>query len=129
MKRRFKAPTSALPHYVFQVERLSHEGRGIAHYGTDPSHPTEKHGKKVFISNALPGEIVRAQLTHQSAKFEQAQQIASQLETGTVWINSHADVSPAAPFGGWKLSGLGYSFGLSGLLLFTKKQAIHVTAE
>ena len=75
MKRRFKAPTSALPHYVFQVERLSHEGRGIAHYGTDPSHPTEKHGKKVFISNALPGEIVRAQLTHQSAKFEQAQQI------------------------------------------------------
>ena len=64
-----------------------------------------------------------------SKDIEQAQQIASQLETGTVWINSHADVSPAAPFGGWKLSGLGYSFGLSGLLLFTKKQAIHVTAE
>ena len=64
-----------------------------------------------------------------SKDIERAQQIASQLETGTVWINSHADVSPAAPFGGWKLSGLGYSFGLSGLLLFTKKQSIHVTAE
>lgn len=75
MKRRFKAPTSALPRYIFQVEGLSHEGRGIAHYGTDPSHPAEKKGKKVFISNALPGEIVRAQLTHQSAKFEQAQRI------------------------------------------------------
>lgn len=62
-----------------------------------------------------------------SKDLEQAQQIASRLETGTVWINSHSDLSPAAPFGGWKLSGLGYSFGLSGLLLFTEKQAIHIT--
>lgn len=59
--------------------------------------------------------------------IDQATKIASQMETGTVWINSHSDLSPAAPFGGWKLSGLGYSFGLDGLLLFTHKQAIHIT--
>jgi len=62
-----------------------------------------------------------------SKDIEKAQNIASQMETGTVWINSHSDLSPAAAFGGWKLSGLGYSFGLDGLLLFTHKQAIHIT--
>ena len=55
-----------------------------------------------------------------------AQAIAARIQTGTVWINSHSDLSPAAVFGGWKHSGQGYSFGLDGLLLFTQKQAIHL---
>ncbi|MDM1757714.1 MULTISPECIES: aldehyde dehydrogenase family protein [unclassified Acinetobacter] len=63
-----------------------------------------------------------------SQNLELAENIASQMETGTVWINSHSDLSPAAVFGGWKLSGLGYSFGLDGLLLFTHKQAVHITS-
>ena len=62
-----------------------------------------------------------------SKDIAKAEEVASQMETGTVWINSHSDLSPAAPFGGWKTSGLGFSFGLDGLLLFTRKQAIHVT--
>lgn len=57
-----------------------------------------------------------------------AEQIASRMQTGTVWINSHSDLSPAVPFGGWKMSGSGYSFGLDGLLLFTQKQAVHITS-
>lgn len=61
-----------------------------------------------------------------SKNLEIAQQIASRMDTGTVWINSHSDLSPAAPFGGWKHSGLGYSFGLDGLLLFTHKQSVHI---
>ncbi|TCM62700.1 acyl-CoA reductase-like NAD-dependent aldehyde dehydrogenase [Acinetobacter calcoaceticus] len=60
-----------------------------------------------------------------SSDLNKAQQAAAQMQTGSVWINSHADVSPFAAFGGWKMSGLGYSFGLDGLLLFTRKQAIH----
>ncbi|MEG0343128.1 MAG: aldehyde dehydrogenase family protein [Acinetobacter sp.] len=59
-----------------------------------------------------------------SKDIAKAEQIASQMQTGTVWINSHSDVSPYAEFGGWKMSGVGYTFGLDGLLLFTKKQAI-----
>lgn len=55
----------------------------------------------------------------------QAEQIANQIQAGTVWINSHADVSPHAVFGGWKMSGLGYSFALDGLLQYTKPQAVH----
>ncbi|MFM6905052.1 MAG: aldehyde dehydrogenase family protein [Acinetobacter tjernbergiae] len=59
--------------------------------------------------------------------LEQAQKLALTMETGTVWINSHSDLSPQVAFGGWKLSGLGYSFGLDGLLQYTHKQAIHLS--
>lgn len=59
--------------------------------------------------------------------IEQAQKLALTMETGTVWINSHSDLSPQVAFGGWKLSGLGYSFGLGGLLQYTHKQAIHIS--
>ena len=62
-----------------------------------------------------------------SKDIQKAEEIASCMETGTVWINSHSDLSPAAAFGGWKTSGLGFSFGVDGLLLFTHKQAIHIT--
>jgi acyl-CoA reductase-like NAD-dependent aldehyde dehydrogenase len=61
-----------------------------------------------------------------SKDIVKAQEIAARMQTGTVWINSHSDLSPAAVFGGWKYSGQGYSFGLDGLLLFTQKQAIHL---
>ena len=62
-----------------------------------------------------------------SNKLEKAQEIAARMETGSVWINSHGDLSPEAAFGGWKLSGLGYSFGIGGLLQFTHKQSVHVS--
>ena len=71
MKQRAPSRTTQLPHYIFQVERLSHEGRGIAHYA-DANHPADKHGKKVFIRYALPGEMVEAQITHQAKKLEEA---------------------------------------------------------
>lgn len=63
--------------YIFQVEKLSHEGRGIAHYGVEaemskPRHPDEKKGKKVFIRFALPRELVKAKITRQVSKLEEA---------------------------------------------------------
>lgn len=57
--------------------------------------------------------------------LDQAEKLALNMETGTVWINSHSDLSPQAAFGGWKLSGLGFSFGIDGLLQYTHKQSIH----
>ncbi len=53
MKHRAKPRPTQQPSYIFQVESLSHEGRGIAHYGSHPDHPAEKQGKKVFINYAL----------------------------------------------------------------------------
>lgn len=75
MKHRASTRPSQLPRYIFKVERLSHEGRGIAHYAEAVDHPTEKQGKKVFIRYALPGETVEAQITHQAKKLEEADSI------------------------------------------------------
>lgn len=76
MKHRASTRPSQLPRYIFKVERLSHEGRGIAHYVADEQeHPTDKHGKKVFIRYALPGETVEAQITHQAKKLEEAESV------------------------------------------------------
>lgn len=44
------------------VERLSHEGRGIARH----------QGKTVFIAGALPGERVKARLTHSHKRYDEA---------------------------------------------------------
>jgi acyl-CoA reductase-like NAD-dependent aldehyde dehydrogenase len=57
-----------------------------------------------------------------SKDFERATHIADQLESGTVWVNSHFDVSPTAPFGGHKFSGIGVEWGLSGLLSYCNSQ-------
>ncbi len=41
-----------------------------------------------------------------TSDMEKAKEVASQIEAGYIWINS-AGRYPGAPFGGWKLSGIG----------------------
>ncbi|MQY44006.1 aldehyde dehydrogenase family protein [Epibacterium sp. SM1969] len=53
-----------------------------------------------------------------------AKKIASRLECGSVWINSHGMVQPNAPFGGVKSSGLGVEFGPEGLKEYTDIQVV-----
>ncbi len=68
--------TAKLETYEFEVQSLSHEGRGVALYSANmPNHPPEKVGKKVFIRHALVGEKVRAQVNHQAARFDEAQML------------------------------------------------------
>jgi acyl-CoA reductase-like NAD-dependent aldehyde dehydrogenase len=50
-----------------------------------------------------------------SADRERAREIATRLEAGTVWINSHGGIDPRIPFGGIKQSGYGLEFGVEGL--------------
>ncbi|QDC11661.1 aldehyde dehydrogenase family protein [Oceanicola sp. D3] len=50
------------------------------------------------------------------------QEIASRLECGSVWLNSHGMIQPNAPFGGLKKSGLGVEFGEEGLMEYTDIQ-------
>ena len=56
-------------------------------------------------------------------------EIAEQLETGTVWINEFLHISPLAPFGGHKQSGLGAEYGVDGLKEFTYPQVITVKRD
>ncbi|MCQ6255204.1 aldehyde dehydrogenase family protein [Pseudomonas sp. Q11] len=57
---------------------------------------------------------------------EQAQALASRLESGVAWVNCHAQIQPNTPFGGSKMSGFGVEFGLEGLLEFTGQQLLYV---
>jgi acyl-CoA reductase-like NAD-dependent aldehyde dehydrogenase len=53
-------------------------------------------------------------------------ELASALECGTGWVNQHGALTPFAPFGGCKWSGLGYENGPWGLAAFTELQVISV---
>jgi acyl-CoA reductase-like NAD-dependent aldehyde dehydrogenase len=61
-----------------------------------------------------------------SDNIEQAKAVASRLECGTVWINSHGLVAPHVPFGGIKSSGFGVEFGIEGLEEYTVIQSMHI---
>lgn len=58
-RRRKKLPEAPL---TLEIEKLSHEGRGIAHSG----------GKVVFVEGALPGETVEAVLTGRRDSYDEA---------------------------------------------------------
>jgi len=52
--------------------------------------------------------------------------MAQRLESGTAWVNDHATISPDAPFGGAKQSGIGTEFGLHGLDEYMQLQTLRV---
>lgn len=56
---------------LLTINNLSHDGRGVACYGDDDSHIIDKHGKKVFVSFALPDETVRVKITNSRKSFEE----------------------------------------------------------
>ena len=61
-----------------------------------------------------------------SANPERAYALAEQMDTGTVWINKHAELDPTIPFGGAKMSGLGNELGQEGLQEFTQQKIINM---
>jgi acyl-CoA reductase-like NAD-dependent aldehyde dehydrogenase len=56
--------------------------------------------------------------------LDRAFQVATRIETGTVWINKFLDVSPDFSFGGAKQSGTGRELGQEGLEEFTQVKII-----
>ncbi len=59
----------AMPPVELTIDRLSHEGRGIAH---------RDDGKIVFVDGALPGEQVTAQVTFTHKKYDEASVLSVQ---------------------------------------------------
>ncbi|MFY0676745.1 MAG: aldehyde dehydrogenase family protein [Neptuniibacter sp.] len=56
----------------------------------------------------------------------EAAKLASRLECGTTFANTHAEIQPNVPFGGCKMSGFGVEFAQEGLLEYTSIQVVHV---
>jgi acyl-CoA reductase-like NAD-dependent aldehyde dehydrogenase len=57
---------------------------------------------------------------------DKAMAVAKQVRTGTMWVNEYHMLSAAAPFGGYKQSGIGREFGLEGILEYMQMKHIHV---
>ncbi|KAE8364494.1 aldehyde dehydrogenase domain-containing protein [Aspergillus caelatus] len=57
---------------------------------------------------------------------KQAERIASKLQAGSVWVNTHLELDARAPFGGHKESGLGSELGMAGLEAYTNLQTLHL---
>lgn len=58
--------------------------------------------------------------------ISKAHRLASEIESGTVWINSSNDTDVKVPFGGFKMSGIGAELGEYGLQNYTRPKAVHV---
>lgn len=61
-----------------------------------------------------------------SNDIERAVEIASRMETGTVWINDNLQNGPHIPFAGAKQSGFGVENGKEGLREFTAPKSIFI---
>jgi acyl-CoA reductase-like NAD-dependent aldehyde dehydrogenase len=57
---------------------------------------------------------------------EKAWSLAENMESGSVWVNKHADIQPHLPFGGAKFSGVGSELGEEGLKEFTQVQVLNM---
>ena len=61
-----------------------------------------------------------------SSNMERAQQVASRIDSGTVWVNQHCAFGPHIPFPPAKESGVGVEWGKEGLEEFTAMQVINI---
>jgi aldehyde dehydrogenase (NAD+) len=53
-----------------------------------------------------------------------AHRIAGALKAGTVWVNCYDVIDTAAPFGGYKMSGLGRELGEYALANYTEVKTV-----
>jgi aldehyde dehydrogenase (NAD+) len=58
--------------------------------------------------------------------IEKAHAIANSVRAGTVWVNCYDVFDAAAPFGGYKMSGLGRELGEYGLHNYTEVKTVTV---
>ena len=57
---------------------------------------------------------------------ERGAEVASKIETGTIWVNRHLVLPKDIPFGGAKQSGIGVQNGIEGIEDFTQRRVLNV---
>jgi acyl-CoA reductase-like NAD-dependent aldehyde dehydrogenase len=59
-----------------------------------------------------------------SNDMQEAERIARQIHSGSVWVNTHLELDPCAPFGGHNESGIGCEGGADGLKAYCNTQTL-----
>ncbi len=57
---------------------------------------------------------------------ERGAEVASRIQTGTIWVNRHLVLPKDVPFGGAKQSGIGVQNGIEGIEDFTQRRVLNV---
>jgi aldehyde dehydrogenase (NAD+) len=58
-----------------------------------------------------------------------AHRLAAKIKAGTVWVNCYDAFDAAAPFGGFKMSGMGRELGERGLEAYTETKTVMVSTK
>ncbi len=74
-------------------------------------------------ANATPFGLAAAVWTRDIGK---AHAVAERVKAGTVWVNCYNVVDPAAPFGGYKMSGLGRELGEQAFDAYTETKTVTI---
>jgi acyl-CoA reductase-like NAD-dependent aldehyde dehydrogenase len=61
-----------------------------------------------------------------SSNRDRAFEVATRINSGTVWVNKHLDTGPDIPHAGAKQSGIGVEQGREGLEEFTQATIINI---
>lgn len=80
--------------------------------------------------------VTRANNTHfglaaavWTSDVKKAHLLASQIKAGTVWVNCYDVFDAAAPFGGFKRSGIGRELGAAGLASYTELKTVTMNLD
>ncbi|HVO22330.1 MAG TPA: aldehyde dehydrogenase family protein [Candidatus Margulisiibacteriota bacterium] len=105
----------------------AHEGMRLVdeeQFGT--ALPVIKYGK-------LEDALEQANRTHYglggsvwTSDLQRGKDLVQEIESGTGWVNHHMDITPYAPFGGAKCSGIGHENGVWGYNEFTEMQVVNI---
>lgn len=60
---------------------------------------------------------------------KKAHRLASMIRAGTVWINCYDVLDPGAPFGGFRMSGIGRELGQPGIEAYTELKTVTLAME
>uniref|UniRef100_A0AC34GKU3 Aldehyde dehydrogenase domain-containing protein n=2 Tax=Panagrolaimus sp. ES5 TaxID=591445 RepID=A0AC34GKU3_9BILA len=58
--------------------------------------------------------------------IDRALHVANNIRAGTVWVNCYNVFDAAAPFGGYKMSGIGRELGEAGLDAYTEQKTVTI---
>jgi acyl-CoA reductase-like NAD-dependent aldehyde dehydrogenase len=64
-----------------------------------------------------------------TSDVKRAHRVAAKVKAGTVWVNVYGPVDPAAPFGGFKMSGYGREMGSYALELYSEVKCVWVNLD